>query len=174
MKIIIAAGGSISHFSFPLWDFHSHSNKSRIITKLKCCMPLTPSIIMNYSLLVISCHVHSRKQKIKTELLLPPMILLLFLDLDWIFANLPMKSLGSNMSNDREAIRSRTIPSWLWLLLSRSWSWSWSWLWIREWPLQSFEVILSATGLLVLLISSRDMSPLSAHSYKSEPSPRQV
>lgn len=53
---------------------------------------------------------------------IPPSILDLFLDLDWIFENLPVKSLGSNMSIDREAMRSRTTPSWPGLCLSRTWS----------------------------------------------------
>lgn len=92
------------------------------------------------------------------------MILLLFLDLCWIFVNLPVKSLGSNISNDKEAIRSKTIPSCPWFWLSRSRFWSW----ITEWPLQWFEPPLSATRLVVLLTSSKDMFPLWTHSEKSD------
>lgn len=101
-----------------------------------------------------------RKKKIsKACLHLPPMILVLFLDLDWIFVNLPVKSLGSNMSKESEAIRSRTIPSWPW----HWFSWSCSWPWLREWPSQWSEAMLSAVRLVVLPTSSRDMSPLSSH-----------
>lgn len=86
---------------------------------------------------------------------LPPQILVLFLYLDWTLVNLPMKSLASNMSNDREANRSITTPSWPWFWWSRSWSCPW----LREWPLQWSEVMLSAPRLVVLPTSSRDMSP---------------
>lgn len=95
-------------------------------------------------------------KKIQAHLHLP-MILIRFLDLDWILLNLPVKSLGSNMSMDREAIRSRKIPSWPWLWFSTSWSCPW----LRDWPSQGSEAPLSAPRLLVLLTSSRDISPRS-------------
>lgn len=84
------------------------------------------------------------------------MIFVRFLDLDWILVNLPVKSLGSNMSNEREAIRSRTIPS------CPPFFGFWSWHWLRGWPLQWSEAPLSAPRLTVLFTSSWDMSPVSA------------
>lgn len=94
---------------------------------------------------------------IKCVLRLPPSILDLFLDLDWIFENLPVKSLGSNMSTGREAMRSRTIPSWPWLCVSRSWCWAWA----SEGPLPPGEALLSAHRPVVFLTSSweEDMTP---------------
>lgn len=80
-----------------------------------------------------------------------------FLDLDWILENLPVKSLGSNMSNDREAIRSSTIPSWPWFWFSTSRSRPW----LSAGPSQGAEALLSAPRLLVHVTSSWDMSPLS-------------
>lgn len=97
------------------------------------------------------------------HLCLPPSILDRFLDLDWIFENLPMKSLGSNMSIEREAIRSRTIPSWPWLCFSRSWSWSW----VTEGPLHSDETLLSAKRPAVFSTSSWDITPRGNYSSQS-------
>lgn len=95
---------------------------------------------------------------------LPLIILVLFLDLCCIFVNLPVKSLGSNISSDREAIRSRTIPSWPCFCCSRSWCSSWT----AEWPLQWSELQLSATRLVVLLLtSSRDMVALLKFTFVS-------
>lgn len=83
-------------------------------------------------------------------------ILVLFLDRAWIFENLPVKSLGSNMSRESEAMRSRKMPSWSWPC-----SCSWSGPWLRERLSQWSEATLSAARLSVLPTSSRDMSPRS-------------
>lgn len=108
----------------------------------------------NYSTRVLFSLSCCKITKCQNYLDLPLIIFVRFLDLDWILVNLPVKSLGSNMSNDRVAIRSSSIPSCPWLSISGSRSW--------QWPLQWSEALLSAPGLMGLFTSSWDMSPVSA------------
>lgn len=80
-------------------------------------------------------------------------ITVLLLDLDRIFENLPVKSLGSYVSTDREAMCCRKIPSWLWFWLVTSPSDPF----FRDCPSLGLEEPLSALRLGVHLSSSTDM-----------------